>query len=275
MKRLRDERAATPLMQKAQLLIDAVDPVPESRERMLRIRRQLDQPRPRFAAIGGTAPALRGGTSIRRLPALALATLVVLFGASAFAAVRMFVERLAPAAAPATPAASGGVLRRAHHAPQNSAAPRVSDTAPALRGSASMPIAPVSPPHPAPSEPAVTTPAPSPARRTEPRVHAKPRPAVAAPSLVAGDDSVLVHRALEALRHDDDPALAARLLLENRAQNPGGPLAEEALSLQIEAASALRDPKARQFAREYLNRYPGGRYLSVARRALASLGSAP
>jgi hypothetical protein len=85
----------------------------------------------------------------------------------------------------------------------------------------------------------------------------------------AAYDSELVHRAVRALRRDRDPALAARLLEQNRAKNPAGPLAEEALSLQIEAAMALRSPRAPEYAREYLNRYPAGRYAAVARRALA------
>jgi hypothetical protein len=89
--------------------------------------------------------------------------------------------------------------------------------------------------------------------------------AVRAP--IAGD-SELVHRALKALRHDHDPALAARLLDQQRATVHGGPLAEEALALQIEATSSLRQVRSRDFAREYLARYPNGRYHSVAEKAL-------
>jgi hypothetical protein len=84
---------------------------------------------------------------------------------------------------------------------------------------------------------------------------------------IAGD-SELVHRALKALRHDHDPALAARLLDQQRATVHGGPLAEEALALQIEATSSLRQVRSRDFAREYLARYPNGRYHSVAEKAL-------
>jgi hypothetical protein len=39
--------------------------------------------------------------------------------------------------------------------------------------------------------------------------------------------------------------------------------------LQIEAAVAMEDPRALMFAREYLARYPHGRYVRVARKALA------
>jgi hypothetical protein len=82
-----------------------------------------------------------------------------------------------------------------------------------------------------------------------------------------------VHRAAKALRHDGDPALAARLLEAHRAQSAAGPLAEEALSLEIEAAIELHAPRAATLAREYLSRYPGGRYTDIAQRALA--GTAP
>jgi outer membrane protein assembly factor BamD (BamD/ComL family) len=91
---------------------------------------------------------------------------------------------------------------------------------------------------------------------------------VAAQEQLPTSNSALVHRAVKALRRDGDAALAASLLEENRKRYPNGPLAEEALSLQIEAALALHDARARAFAREYMTRYPNGRYLEVARRAL-------
>jgi hypothetical protein len=52
-------------------------------------------------------------------------------------------------------------------------------------------------------------------------------------------------------------------------RNPSGPLAEEALSLRIEAALALHDTRARALAEQYVARYPSGRYLALARRALS------
>ena len=82
--------------------------------------------------------------------------------------------------------------------------------------------------------------------------------------------SELVHRALRALRRDGDAALAARLLERHRARDPDGPLVEEALALQIEASAALGEARARGFAREYLTRYPSGRYRNVAERVLAN-----
>ena len=99
-----------------------------------------------------------------------------------------------------------------------------------------------------------------------PRAHARPR----ARPRSAATDSELVHRAAKALRHDGDPALRSALSLEaHRAQSAAGRLAEEALSLEIEAAIELRSARAATLAREYLSRYPDGRYAAVARRALS------
>jgi hypothetical protein len=235
MKRLRDVEAPSPLVEKAQALIDAVDPVDVSDARMLRIRRELDAPR------GALATA-------RRVPALALALFTVLFGASAFAAVRIYVAVTQPPAAREPSTAAPERAPRTHRAAQpKQAAEPARD--PALDE----------------APPEVEPPAPAP--RTEPRVHGKLAPKT------RSVDSELVHRAVQALRVDHDPALAARLLDENRARYPNGPLAEEALSLQIEAALDLGAPRAQTLAAEYVARYPNGRYLAAARRALA--GAAP
>jgi hypothetical protein len=83
----------------------------------------------------------------------------------------------------------------------------------------------------------------------------------------AAHDSALVYRAVQALRREKNPKLAAKLLDQDRMRNPHGPLAEEALSLRIEAALELGDPRAKTFAAQYLARYPRGRYLAIARRA--------
>jgi hypothetical protein len=267
MKRLRDSEPKSPLIEQAHAMIDAVPPLPESRERMLRVRRELDRPRGLLAGV-------------RRAPALAFAALVALFGASAFAAVRYIAAR--PERAPAGQAQAGSAaFKRAHGGAKHGA------QAPAPQPT-SVPVAPS--PRPATAAPAEALPiepaaasahggAGSSARsaahvaapRVEPRARAgEPDRAHAADGEHARptSDSELVHSAVKALRRDGDPALAARLLDENRKRYPDGPLAEEALSLQIEAALALHDPRARAFAREYVARYPSGRYLSIAQRAL-------
>jgi hypothetical protein len=162
---------------------------------------------------------------------------------------------------------------RARHAEARNTASRSSETlasqvvqTPAKPAAAAKPAAPVATeskrtaPTLAANELAGAAPAaPEDDSRTEPARDEEP----------TAKDGELVHRALQALRRKDDPALAARLLAQHRKAQPSGALAEEALSLQIEAAVALEDPRALMFAREYLARYPHGRYVHVARNALA------
>jgi hypothetical protein len=290
MKRLRELETRSPLIDQAKKLLDSVDALPESHERMWRIRRELDRPRGALAFM-------------RRLPAVAIAGWVVLFGVSAFAAVKLWPgvhpssrQRLQqPTAASPQPrvralpgrersevAASQIVLpdtvpvtaqpaagahrnarpRRALHQPATLPA---SDTA--SSAAATVPSSALEPPQPrkraratplALPRPSASDQAP-PAQAADPQPEAPPR------------GSELVHRAVEALRREHDPALAARLLDQHRARNPAGPLAEEALSLRIEAALLLGDVRARSWAREYLTRYPGGRYSEVAKRAAQDL----
>jgi hypothetical protein len=311
MKRLRDESGNSPQLRDAQRLLEAIEPLPESDERMQRVRRALDRPKRR---AGG----------LRRVPALVLSGLVVLFGASAFAAVRYIAFRSAAVEQHAAPA---GTRSRAKH--ERAVQPTLPAPEPAAPANAAPAIAPVAAPRASPATevaanalPAVApnavpadrvnapVPAPSPsqpdhagappqtpsaapryrratwAETERPEHSAAPRtragaraararqPAAEARALAqegaadSATESGLVHRAVQALRRDGDPALAARLLAESRKHSANGPLAEEALSLQIEAASALGDGRARSFAREYLARYPTGRYASMARDAL-------
>ncbi len=66
------------------------------------------------------------------------------------------------------------------------------------------------------------------------------------------------------------PTSAAHQLLDQYLRtNPRGALAEDALALSIEAAAARKDPRAADYARRYLARYPNGRFRKVAERALA------
>jgi hypothetical protein len=76
-----------------------------------------------------------------------------------------------------------------------------------------------------------------------------------------------VHEAAKALRHDGDAARALQLL---EGKPVGGPLAEEALALRIEASSARHDGRAAKLAAVYLAQYPRGRYRDLASRALSS-----
>jgi hypothetical protein len=85
----------------------------------------------------------------------------------------------------------------------------------------------------------------------------------------AGEDPSQVAEAVRALRKQGDPARAQALLDRYLRSNPRGALAEDALALAIEAAAARKDPRAADYARRYLARYPHGRFRSVAERALA------
>jgi hypothetical protein len=294
MKRLRDTQATSPLMKNVRALLEAEPPLPDSRDRMLRVRAALDRPRARG--------------NLLRVPAFAAAVAIALFGASAFAAVRIYEAIERPAASPAAAAErSARHARRAAErdvarpsAEANAEPARAGEAAeqPAVQTAQSVaaPVRAVPPRAPSREVHAVRPRAPSreaheverarPTRaraagRRAPDEGARPQPsheaelepaqaaAVDPPAPAARtNDSELVHRAVRALRRDGDAALAARLLAEHRARSPGGPLAEEALSLQIEAALALRSPRATALAREYLARYPGGRYASIAARAL-------
>jgi hypothetical protein len=82
------------------------------------------------------------------------------------------------------------------------------------------------------------------------------------------EDAAAVLDAIRALRKERDPARAERLLGEYMKTNPNGVLSEDALALSIEAAAAKRDPRAAEYARRYLARYPQGKYRAVAQRAL-------
>jgi hypothetical protein len=116
-------------------------------------------------------------------------------------------------------------------------------------------LAPEAPPEPAPPKP---------------RRH----PVVAAPPPAKSEDeaaSLLV--AVQALRRDHDPALGLARLDAYFARFPNGSLHEEALGLGIEAASALGDARAADYASRYLEQHPDGRFKAAAQRAQKRFGS--
>ncbi|HEY7374575.1 MAG TPA: hypothetical protein VIF57_20600 [Polyangia bacterium] len=82
------------------------------------------------------------------------------------------------------------------------------------------------------------------------------------------EDPSAVVDAVEALRKQHDPDRAAKLLAGYLAAHPNGALAEEALALSIEAATARHDPAASAFARRYLRDYPTGRFRLTAHAVL-------
>jgi TolA-binding protein len=85
-----------------------------------------------------------------------------------------------------------------------------------------------------------------------------------------GEDPTPVVRAIRALRSERNPALAEQLLQQYLRTNPNGALAEDALALLIETASALRSTSAADRAERYLELYPNGRYRATARRVLSA-----
>jgi hypothetical protein len=86
----------------------------------------------------------------------------------------------------------------------------------------------------------------------------------------AGDDSRSVVAAIRALRKDRDPARARTLSRDYLTAHPRGALAQEALAISIEAAMVQRDPEADALGRRYLQRYPGGAFSALARRATSA-----
>lgn len=79
----------------------------------------------------------------------------------------------------------------------------------------------------------------------------------------------LVFDAMRLLRREGRADRASVLLGEYLRTYPGGPLAEEALALAIEAAVALGDRRAKDLANRYLARYPNGQFRAAAERARA------
>ena len=134
---------------------------------------------------------------------------------------------------------------------------------------------------PAPSAAVVVPPsahAPTPLSRVTPSVAdvpVEPAPVAELPSAKRldkprpGEDPSQVAEAVRALRKQGDAARAQALLDQYLLANPHGALAEDALALSIEAAAARKDPRAADYARRYLARYPNGRFKTVAERALS------
>lgn len=85
----------------------------------------------------------------------------------------------------------------------------------------------------------------------------------------SSEDATHVAEAIQALRTERDPSRAQGLLNLYLQSHPNGVLSEDALALSIEAASAQHDPRAADYARRYLAKFPHGKYRDLASRAVA------
>jgi hypothetical protein len=233
-----------------------------------RVRAALTaEPRPRKATTGWLVPALAA--------AMLLGTAIA--GASGHIGRHLpFVESGAhdgpshpekiptatsPAAARATPARSP--------LPNGPAAPPTVDvpTSPAPVEAPIVEAPVVAPPPPAalraPDAPRAPAP---PTKAPAALAPAAPEKPVVEPASYGGD---LVVSAMRALRKENDPARASRLLAEYRSAHARGPLDEEATALAIEAGLRLGDGSAPRHAKAYLERYPAGRFAKMAEGALS------
>jgi hypothetical protein len=268
-KRLREQaHDGDPALARAAALLAKVEPTADSAARQRRIRRTVDRPAKRYA--------------LRLLRPFAVFGLAMGIAASAAAmygvahVVRELIETETPDPVNAhdpSPALAQGETGSSR-APEPLAPPELPTAASTSIPSARDPVVP------AVSVGQVPAPAAAPlasrpdARTSDPLQRtAKPAPArLAEPSSSersSGSEARIVQRGLEALRKHNDPKQAARYLERYRREHPNGTLAEEALALSVEAASASGDPRAKQLAVDYLSRYPQGRFRSAARQALA------
>jgi hypothetical protein len=101
-------------------------------------------------------------------------------------------------------------------------------------------------------------------RATQPRGRAD---AVARGRVAPDADAELLVEAMRARRAGDARRVSA-LTDAYRAKHPQGALQEEALILAIESAATRHAPNTAALGREYLARYPNGRFTAQAKRAL-------
>jgi hypothetical protein len=267
--RLRDE---DPAIARAAALVASVPVIATSEARKERVRRSVLATKPQLAWM---PLLLRPGVAIMILliaGAVAAATL----GRQSI--LRTYQQLTGPAASLGRENPSPAASRPPQSQPAATTAPAVTPE-PALVEA----VAPASAARPAPVA-APTKPTadglrtsrtagrvpPAPTRIDEsPAEEPSPPPSELAPPAKAAptQETLLIMTAVRALRREHDASRAGSLLEEYLRRFPSGVLAEEALALAIEAASARGDTRAAVLARTYLHRYPQGRFLRAARAA--------
>jgi hypothetical protein len=91
-----------------------------------------------------------------------------------------------------------------------------------------------------------------------------------APAPPPPEEAALVMAALRSLRREHNPVQAGALLQTYLTRFPQGVLTEEALAIGIEAAVARHDaPVAMSLAKQYLGRFPAGRFVRLARKTVS------
>lgn len=276
LQRLRDlPDPVAPELAAARDLLRPTRPLVPSDERMQRVRQALRTRVP--------PPALVGSSLLLKATLLLLAAGLaagLLLGRPHSPPPRFQSPALPPVVPPAAPAPGIGARGQPTHPPAAPPRPPLAAplTAPAARlhrrprlenQRAGLPAAPP-PGAPAASPVAAAAPPLSAATRDAP-----PVPAVEISDEVDPAEAALVLSATQVLRQRAEPARALALLSEYQRRFPQGALQEEALALNLECLVALSDPRAGARAREYLRRYPAGRFRAFAAAAAARYPAAP
>lgn len=274
MQRLRDLKdPVEPEYAQAREFLRQVEPLPQSPAQAERVLAAI--------RLRGPAPATPPTPLLTKavLAGLALGAAVAL--AVALSLLRSPVPVLSPPAPPPPPSAYPvepiPIAELPALRPPTDPAPRIASPSRPGPGVRAPRQAVVSPPThavptPQPEGPAAPTAAPP----VEPL--APPAPPPAAPVEVTDsadpEEAALVLSAIQAQRQHHKPASALTLLSEYQRRFPAGALQEEALALRLECLVALADWHAVESAREYLARYPRGRFQRFASAVIAREGGA-
>lgn len=273
MRRLRDEiDSPDPVVSQAARLVAQVAPLEESEVRAQRVRRALDRA-PRARRFAGWSVAF--GVTLGVVGTAGAVVGVVNWmssrdGSEEAREPRRMVAQDGPQAARAMDDDGdvGSTGDGAKEAGAAATAPRESQQ-PGLRNPSERPVS---------SEQVLEKPSGSrfaagrAASRGDSNPSRVPLPSEA-PQETPLSEARLMQQAVEALRTSGDANKAEGLLREYRKTSTSGQLDEEALALSIEVSLARGDGKASTYARQYLAKYPSGKFAPLARKALSKAGT--